>query len=341
MPQRLGEPRSGRFAVVANRPAREGRRHHAPGRRGSCSRSTRRTLPCAARRRLAGDRGRRARRSDHRAGPEGAHAGPRDRRRRSRRGRPPARDRTPASGSSIRSTAPRNSSAATASSPSTSRSSKTVRRCSASVLAPALGRLFAGIVGQGAFVEDAAGRHPIECRVPPAEGLTVVASRSHGDASALDAFLGGRKVAALKKRRLVAEALPRGERRGRSLPAPGPHDGVGHRRRPTRCWQAAGGRVTDLSGAPLGYGKPGFDNPHFVAAAAADRGSPQKVSPAPGIFVAGSSSRSLPRARRSSPGRRVPFFCWPRESDHRRGPEHQRMWLQGVARGPEAVAEEL
>ena len=28
---------------------------------------------------------------------------------------------------------------------------------------------------------------------------------------------------------------------------------------------AAGGAVTDLAGAPLGYGKPGFDNPAFVA----------------------------------------------------------------------------
>ena len=28
---------------------------------------------------------------------------------------------------------------------------------------------------------------------------------------------------------------------------------------------AAGGRVTDLSGAELRYGKPGFENPHFIA----------------------------------------------------------------------------
>jgi 3'(2'), 5'-bisphosphate nucleotidase len=29
--------------------------------------------------------------------------------------------------------------------------------------------------------------------------------------------------------------------------------------------RAAGGRVTDLEGRPLRYGKPGFENPHFVA----------------------------------------------------------------------------
>jgi 3'(2'), 5'-bisphosphate nucleotidase len=29
--------------------------------------------------------------------------------------------------------------------------------------------------------------------------------------------------------------------------------------------RAAGGEVTDLQGRALRYGKPGFDNPHFVA----------------------------------------------------------------------------
>jgi 3'(2'), 5'-bisphosphate nucleotidase len=63
------------------------------------------------------------------------------------------------------------------------------------VLAPALGRLFAGVVGQGAWLEEGGVRRPIQCRATPAEGLTVVASRSHGDAAALDAFLAGRLVA--------------------------------------------------------------------------------------------------------------------------------------------------
>ena len=49
----------------------------------------------------------------------------------------------------------------------------------------------------GAWVEDDQGRRPIHCRAVPAEGLTVVASRSHGDAAALDAFLAGRQVAQL------------------------------------------------------------------------------------------------------------------------------------------------
>ena len=132
------------------------------------------------------------------------------------------------------------------------------------VFAPALGRMFAGAAGDGASLEDAQGRRAIRCRSVPAEGLTVVASRSHGDAAALDAFLGGRKVAALRnagsslKLCLVAageaDLYPR---LGRTMEW---DIAAGH-----AVLAAAGGRVTDLSGAPLRYGKPGFDNPHFVA----------------------------------------------------------------------------
>lgn len=135
------------------------------------------------------------------------------------------------------------------------------------VLAPALGRLFAGHVGHGAYVEDAAGRRPIRCRAVPAEGLTVVASRSHGDATALDQFLAGRKVAALAnagsslKLCLVAageaDLYPR---LGRTMEW---DIGAGH-----AVLAAAGGKVETLAGLELGYGKPGFDNPHFVASAA-------------------------------------------------------------------------
>ncbi len=132
------------------------------------------------------------------------------------------------------------------------------------VLAPAIGRLFAGSVGQGAWVEEGGERRSIHCRQVPPEGLTVVASRSHGDAAALDAFLGGRPVAALRnagsslKLCLVAageaDLYPR---LGRTMEW---DIAAGH-----AVLAAAGGRVTDLAGAPLRYGKPGFDNPHFVA----------------------------------------------------------------------------
>jgi 3'(2'), 5'-bisphosphate nucleotidase len=132
------------------------------------------------------------------------------------------------------------------------------------VFAPALGRLFAGAQECGAFVEDAAGRRQIHCRAVPAEGLTVVASRSHGDAAALDTFLSGRKVAAL---------VSSGSSLKLCLVAAGEAD-IYPRLGRTMEWDiaaghavllAAGGEVKDIAGSPLRYGKPGYENPHFVA----------------------------------------------------------------------------
>jgi len=132
------------------------------------------------------------------------------------------------------------------------------------VFAPAIERLFLGAGGVGAFVEQDGRRRPIRCRTVPPAGLTVVASRSHGDAAALDAFLDGRKVAALTnagsslKLCLVAageaDLYPR---LGRTMEW---DIAAGH-----AVLAAAGGRVQTLAGAPLRYGKPGLDNPHFVA----------------------------------------------------------------------------
>jgi 3'(2'), 5'-bisphosphate nucleotidase len=136
------------------------------------------------------------------------------------------------------------------------------------VLAPALGmrgRLFSGAVGLGAWVEDDAGHREIACRAVPAEGLTVVASRSHGDAAALDAFLAGRKVASttnagssLKLCLVAAGEADLYPRLGRTMEW---DIAAGH-----AVLAAAGGRVLRAAdGSPLTYGKPGFDNPHFAA----------------------------------------------------------------------------
>ncbi len=137
------------------------------------------------------------------------------------------------------------------------------------VLAPALGRLFAGARGVGAFVEDTSGRRPIRVRATPEAGLTVVASRSHGDAEALERFLAGRKV---------AETRSAGSSLKICLVAAGEAD-VYPRLGRTMEWDiaaghgvlaAAGGRIDCVAGGPLRYGKPGFDNPHFAAWGAAD-----------------------------------------------------------------------
>jgi 3'(2'), 5'-bisphosphate nucleotidase len=138
------------------------------------------------------------------------------------------------------------------------------------VYAPAIGRLFGGAQGLGAWVEDAqvagGARRPIGARAVPAQGLTVVASRSHGDETALDAFLNGR---------LVASRTNAGSSLKLCLVAAGEAD-LYPRLGRTMEWdiaagdavlRAAGGRVTVVAdGTDLRYGKPGFDNPHFAAA---------------------------------------------------------------------------
>lgn len=133
------------------------------------------------------------------------------------------------------------------------------------VLAPAIGRLYVGHAGHGAFLEDNAGRRPISCRAVPQDGLVVVASRSHGDAAALDAFLAGRKVArttnagsSLKLCLVAAGDADLYPRLGRTMEW---DIAAGH-----AVLAAAGGSVVTVDGTPLRYGKPGFDNPHFVAA---------------------------------------------------------------------------
>ncbi|WP_201343611.1 3'(2'),5'-bisphosphate nucleotidase CysQ [Pseudomonas putida] len=132
------------------------------------------------------------------------------------------------------------------------------------VLAPALARLFAGARGCGAFIEQAGQRQPIHCRAAAKEGLDVVASRSHGDAQALDKFLDGRQVRSLKsagsslKICLVAcaeaDLYPR---LGRTMEW---DIAAGH-----AVLVAAGGQIRILGGDVLRYGKPGLDNPHFYA----------------------------------------------------------------------------
>ena len=132
------------------------------------------------------------------------------------------------------------------------------------VFTPALNRLYAGARDVGAFLEDKSGHRPIACRAVPAEGLTVVASRSHGDTDALERFLAGRKVAdqtnagsSLKFCLVAAGAADLYPRFGRTMEW---DTAAGH-----AVLAAAGGRVTELSGVELRYGKPGFENPHFVA----------------------------------------------------------------------------
>lgn len=136
------------------------------------------------------------------------------------------------------------------------------------VHAPALDRMFSGGAGLGAFVEEGGARRPLAVRRPPPDGLTVVGSRSHGDASAMDAFLADRRVQCFR---------PAGSSLKFCLVAAGEAD-LYPRLGRTMEWdtaagdavlRAAGGAVATLDGQPLRYGKSGYENPHFVASGAA------------------------------------------------------------------------
>ncbi|MCB8878764.1 3'(2'),5'-bisphosphate nucleotidase CysQ [Acidisoma cellulosilytica] len=135
------------------------------------------------------------------------------------------------------------------------------------VVAPALGETYAGTEGE-AYLVDANGERKILCRRPPQEGETVVGSRSHGDASAMEAFLKDRKVAAFRAAgsSLKLCLIARGEadlypRLGTTMEW---DIAAGH-----AVLAAAGGGVTTVDGGPFVYGKLDFRNPHFVAHGAA------------------------------------------------------------------------
>jgi len=137
------------------------------------------------------------------------------------------------------------------------------------VLAPAIERLWAGVVGEGAFEDGPGGRRAIAVRAPPAGGITVLASRSHGDEVALDAWLAGQRAAG----QAIAALRTAGSSLKLCLLASGEADAYPRLGR-TMEWDiaaghavlaAAGGSVRTMDGALLSYGKPGFENPHFVA----------------------------------------------------------------------------
>ena len=132
------------------------------------------------------------------------------------------------------------------------------------VYAPAIDQLYAGCGGHGAFIEEAGVRRATACRTPPPAGLVVVSSRSHGDEATLRAYLAGRQVASVAyagsslKLCLIANAqADLYPRFGRTMEW---DIAAGH-----AVLAAAGGHVHRLDGSPLRYGKPGFENPHFVA----------------------------------------------------------------------------
>lgn len=63
------------------------------------------------------------------------------------------------------------------------------------IYVPVSGALYFGVAGEGAYQQiRGAPEQKISVRSPPAEGLTVVASKRHGDPAALEAFLKPYKI---------------------------------------------------------------------------------------------------------------------------------------------------
>jgi len=131
------------------------------------------------------------------------------------------------------------------------------------VLAPAIGRLFAGAAGEGAFELSGGNLRPIAARAPAADGLVAVSSRSHPDAKT-DELL---KTLPIKGQTNAGSSLKF------CLVAAGEAD-IYPRAGETMEWdtaaghavlKAAGGKVTNWDGTPFLYSKPGFRNGAFIA----------------------------------------------------------------------------
>ena len=133
------------------------------------------------------------------------------------------------------------------------------------VHAPAVDRLFLGARDESAFETNAAlaAFKPIGARRAPADGLVAMGSRSHNDD----------ETAEFLKRFAVKDFIAAGSSLKFCLLAAGEADLYARAGR-TMEWdtaagqavlQAAGGSVRRWDGTQLAYGKPGFENPAFVA----------------------------------------------------------------------------
>lgn len=133
------------------------------------------------------------------------------------------------------------------------------------VVAPAVDLVYGGLCGIGAYRRrNGSDNEPIVVRSAPADGLTVVSSRSHGDRAALERLL---RTTRVNEQRHIGSSLKL------CLIAAGEAD-LYPRLGPTMEWDiaagqailaAAGGRVETLDSMPMAYAKEGFLNPHFVA----------------------------------------------------------------------------
>ena len=140
------------------------------------------------------------------------------------------------------------------------------------VALPAHGELYLGRLGHGATRRDRQGETPIRVRDVPPEGLSVLASRHYADDPALRAYLGDQRVASLGNIGSAAKFVRVAEGRADLYPRLG-RTMEWDTAAPQAVVEAAGGSVTLFDGAPLLYGKPGWENPHFICRGALPRTS--------------------------------------------------------------------
>jgi 3'(2'), 5'-bisphosphate nucleotidase len=129
--------------------------------------------------------------------------------------------------------------------------------------APAKGLMWWGAVGHGAARRENGEVMDIRVRPRPREGTVAVASRSHRDAET-DRWLDEEGITETVSAGSSLKFCLVGEGRADVYPRFGPtmewDTAAGH-----AVLLAAGGRVNDLAGKPLRYGKPSFRNPGFIA----------------------------------------------------------------------------
>jgi 3'(2'), 5'-bisphosphate nucleotidase len=136
---------------------------------------------------------------------------------------------------------------------------------------PVLGQTYRGYETVAERADDGSSFRKIQARATPAEGATLIISRSHAakelvKVEQLGEHVRGTVIAgsSVKFCRIAEGAADLYPRLG-----------------PTMEWDtaagqailvAAGGSVRTLAGEALGYGKPGFRNPHFIARGIRQRG---------------------------------------------------------------------
>lgn len=137
------------------------------------------------------------------------------------------------------------------------------------VLAPALGTLYVGWTAgdaRAAWRQTEAGREAIAVRTPGADGVIVLASRSHANSEELQAFLKDVTVASMTNAGSSLKFCRIAEGAADLYPRLGPtcewDTAAAH-----AVLRGAGGTVTNLDGSPFLYGKAAekFLNPFFVA----------------------------------------------------------------------------